>query len=76
MKKVALAIVFLVALIGVVVIVQADFQGCHCQFIGGCGFSESGMGYRYYFCGNCNAYSGWVRDFSCVQENVTKTQLP
>jgi hypothetical protein len=74
MKKVVLFVVLVVALIGAVVIVQASFQGCHCQFIGDCGFSESGKGYRYYFCGNCNAYSGWVRDLSCVKENATKTQ--
>jgi len=73
MKKVVLAVVILVSLIAVVVLVNADFQGCHCQYIGPCHFSEEGVGYRYYWCGNCDAYSGWAKDFKCVlPQNFSK----
>lgn len=65
MKKVVLAVVLVVALLAAIVLVQADFPGCHCQYIGPCHFNEEGVGYRYYWCGNCDAYSGWARDFKC-----------
>jgi len=73
MKKVVLFVVLIVALIGGIVIVRASFQGCHCQYIGPCHFNEEGVGYRYYWCGNCDTYSGWAKDFRCVlSKNVSK----
>ncbi|VVB80974.1 Uncharacterised protein [uncultured archaeon] len=46
--------------------VEGKFSGCHCYFTGECQFDGNGIAYRYYFCGNCPAYSGFRQYNGCL----------
>jgi len=56
-----------------VVSVEGKFSGCQCHFIGDCVYDEQGYGMKYYFCGNCNAYSGWRYHQGCPIKTVNSS---
>jgi len=60
-------VVFVLAVsILLLVSVEAKFSACHCYFAGECQFDENGVAFRYYYCGNCPAYSGLRQYNGCL----------
>lgn len=75
MRKAVLAIVFIVALLAVIVLVDGFRDSCQCQYIGPCEVDETGS-YRYYQCGgSCAAYSSWHYYPRCLDPNYKPRQL-
>lgn len=50
--------------------------GCQCHYIGKCEYDAQNVSYRYYFCGNCNAYSGWRLYDNCENVRIPLESVP